>query len=149
MPKAILELEMPESCWQCPCIQDRTETYRWCGAVGGDCPNPPYEKRRDDCPLKPVEKGGVTMLHVGNGNYVAIGKILAITLCESAPMRRKRMIAEDEDTLIDCTAGKKTRSLLHLVDGFVVSSSISPEALINRKGVKIAIHHSEQGQDSC
>ena len=52
MAKAILELEMPESCWQCPCIQDRTETYRWCGAVGGDCPNPPYEKRRDDCPLK-------------------------------------------------------------------------------------------------
>jgi hypothetical protein len=57
MPKAILELEMPESCWQCPCIQDRTETYRWCGAVGGDCPNPPYEKRRDDCPLKLVESG--------------------------------------------------------------------------------------------
>ena len=56
--KAILELEMPESCWQCPCIQDRTETYRWCGVVGGDCPNPPYEKRRDDCPLKPVGKGG-------------------------------------------------------------------------------------------
>ena len=55
MPKAILELEMPESCWQCPCIQDRTETYRWCGVVGGDCPNPPYEKRRDECPLKPVE----------------------------------------------------------------------------------------------
>jgi len=55
MAKAILELEMPESCWQCPCIQDRTETYRWCGVVGGDCPNPPYEKRRDDCPLKPVE----------------------------------------------------------------------------------------------
>ena len=55
MAKAILELEMPESCWQCPCIQDRTETYRWCGAVGGDCPNPPYEKRRDDCPLKLVE----------------------------------------------------------------------------------------------
>ncbi len=56
MVKAILEIEMPESCWQCPCIQNRTETYRWCGVVGGDCPDPPYEKRRDDCPLKPVEK---------------------------------------------------------------------------------------------
>ena len=56
MPKAILELEMPESCWQCPCIKDRTETYRWCGAVGGDCPNPPYEKRRDNCPLKLEDK---------------------------------------------------------------------------------------------
>ena len=72
------------------------------------------------------------MLHVGNGNYVVKDKILAITLCESAPMRRKRMIAEDEDMLIDCTAGKKTRSLLHLVDGFIVLSSISPEALISR-----------------
>ena len=56
MAKAILELEMPEGCWQCPCIQDKTETYRWCGVVGGDCPNPPYEKRRDDCPLKPIEE---------------------------------------------------------------------------------------------
>ena len=28
---------------------------RWCGVDGGICPNPPYEKRRDDCPLKPVE----------------------------------------------------------------------------------------------
>lgn len=72
------------------------------------------------------------MLHVGNGNYVAKDKILAITLCESAPMRRKRMIAEDEDMLIDCTAGKKTRSLLHLVDGFIVSCSTSPEALVSR-----------------
>ena len=46
MAKAILELqEMPESCWQCPCIQNRTGTYRWCGAVGGDCPNPPYKKK--------------------------------------------------------------------------------------------------------
>lgn len=42
------------------------------------------------------------------------------------------MIAEDENTFIDCTAGKKTRSLLHLVDRFVVSSSISPEALVGR-----------------
>jgi len=47
-------------------------------------------------------------------------------------MRRKRMIAEDKNMIIDCTAGKKTRSLLHLVDGFVVLSSTSPEALISR-----------------
>ena len=64
---AILELEeMPESCWQCPCIQDRTSTYSWCGVIGGDCPNPPYEKRRDDCPLKPMEKGGEKQKEVGS-----------------------------------------------------------------------------------
>mgnify|MGYP007135350522 CR=1 FL=1 len=55
MPKAILELEMPESCWQCPCIQQRTEKYSWCGAVGGDCPQPPYESKKNDCPLKLVD----------------------------------------------------------------------------------------------
>ena len=26
-----------------------------CGITGKGCPNPPYEKRRDDCPLKLVE----------------------------------------------------------------------------------------------
>ena len=82
MPKAILELPgMPVSCWQCPCIQDRTETYGWCGVVGGDCPNPPYEKRRDDCPLKPVEdkeKHGKWVLH---GNDDDLGMTYYCSVC--------------------------------------------------------------------
>lgn len=72
------------------------------------------------------------LLHIGHGNYVSKNKVLAITPCESSPMRRKRMTAEDEGRFIDCTAGKKTRSLLHLTDGFMVGSSVTPEALSER-----------------
>ena len=57
MPKAILELpEMPESCIKCPIrfLPVRYGCYI-CSITGGDCPNPPYKGRRDDCPLKLVE----------------------------------------------------------------------------------------------
>jgi archaellum component FlaC len=77
MPKAILELEMPESCWQCPCIQDRIEDYSWCGVIGGDCPDPPYEKRRDDCPLKLVEKKEVNNMRLTDDQIKMIRFIYA------------------------------------------------------------------------
>ena len=65
MPKAILELEMPESCAECPCkgtdvlgmvrcrlIHIKSDKYS--GMAEGY-----VYKRRPDCPLKPVEKGGM------------------------------------------------------------------------------------------
>ena len=56
MPKAILELEMPENCWDCPLIQGRElSSTTWCGYNGKDCPVPAYQGRRSDCPLKLVK----------------------------------------------------------------------------------------------
>jgi hypothetical protein len=59
MPKAILELEMPENCWKCPCAQ-YYDTYGECGAIEYDIDSDfravlPENGRRPDCPLKPVE----------------------------------------------------------------------------------------------
>jgi hypothetical protein len=61
MPKAILELEMPENCCVCPCrgvdgwgyaicrlIHVKSDKY--CGLARGY-----YDKRHPDCPLKLVE----------------------------------------------------------------------------------------------
>ena len=55
MPKAILELEMPESCKQCK-LGHYDELYglTHCDILR-ECM--PYAGRRPDCPLKPVEKG--------------------------------------------------------------------------------------------
>ena len=67
MPKAILELEMPESCWDCPLVQGRElspTTRRWCGYSGKDCPAPAYQGRRPDCPLKLVDE------HCRNAEWV-------------------------------------------------------------------------------
>jgi hypothetical protein len=58
MPKAILELEMPESCETCPI--KRYLHYGWveyiCGITGEEIAN---KGRRSDCPLKLVEGKGV------------------------------------------------------------------------------------------
>lgn len=78
--KAILELDMPESCWNCPCIQQRMEKYSWCGVDGKDCADPPHEKRRDDCPLK--EKGGGKVNDVFQVNYLPEEREIKINLPE-------------------------------------------------------------------
>jgi len=63
MAKAILELEMPESCWDCPLVQGRElSPTTWCGYSGKDCPAPAYQGRRPDCPLKLVEDKEVEAL---------------------------------------------------------------------------------------
>jgi hypothetical protein len=55
MPKAILELEMPGSCWECPLQAISTEKkIRYCTVIRYSTDY--YgTKRREDCPLKPVE----------------------------------------------------------------------------------------------
>ena len=64
MGKAILELEMPESCAECPCkgidvwgmVRCRLiyiKNNKYSGLAEGY-----FYERRPDCPLKPVEKGG-------------------------------------------------------------------------------------------
>ena len=52
MPKAILELEMPESCWKCPCSWRIRDNVIACEVTKHYCPE---EGRRPDCPLKLVE----------------------------------------------------------------------------------------------
>lgn len=77
-------------------------------------------------------QGGGRMLHVGHQNYVNKSKILAITRAESAPLQRQRQRTEDLNKLIDCTRGRKAQSLVHLIDGFIVASSIQSESLFDR-----------------
>jgi len=58
MAKAILELEMPEGCFDCDL---HAEYCEWAGDTGEkwcpicDCKNIPKKGRRPDCPLKLVE----------------------------------------------------------------------------------------------
>ena len=56
MPKAILELEleMPANCWDCP-LQAISEKIKYCTVIRYSTDY--YgTKRRENCPLKPVDK---------------------------------------------------------------------------------------------
>ena len=74
------------------------------------------------------------MLHIGYNNYIAKDKVLVIADSNTSPQRRKRQMAEDLDKLIDCTMGKRTKSLIHLKEGFIVESGITTENLKERWG---------------
>ena len=50
--KAILVINMPKSCWECPCY----DGYWQCGATGNgfDTQDEIHNQRPDWCPLKPM-----------------------------------------------------------------------------------------------
>ena len=50
--KAILAIDMPENCWECPCY----DGYWQCGATGNsfEIQDEIHNRRPDWCPLKPI-----------------------------------------------------------------------------------------------
>ena len=71
-------------------------------------------------------------LPVGHGNFMEAENVAVVLKPESLPVRRLRKCAADHDLLIDATAGRKTGSVIVLVSGQVVLSSVKPETLKNR-----------------
>ena len=71
-------------------------------------------------------------INSGYQNYLAVDKILAISRCDSAPMRRMIMAAEDNDMLIDHTMGRARRSVIILTTGHMVISAVETETLLQR-----------------
>lgn len=72
-------------------------------------------------------------LHVGLQNFVRLEDIEAMSSnVYSAPIKRMVKAAEAENRLIDCTEGRKTRSVLFMKSGSVVLACIETSTLVNR-----------------
>ncbi|MDE6942893.1 MAG: DUF370 domain-containing protein, partial [Lachnospiraceae bacterium] len=52
------------------------------------------------------------LIHVGFGNVVNTGKIIAIVSPDSAPIKRMVQKAKETGTAIDATQGRKTKAVL-------------------------------------
>ena len=72
------------------------------------------------------------LLHVGFGNAVKIGRILAVVNPGSAPVRKLKDEARQEKKVIDVTEGRRTRSILILDTGHLVLSSVQPDTIAQR-----------------
>ena len=70
------------------------------------------------------------MLNVGGGAFVQIEEIEVIAPPESAPLKRLVSDSKDNDTCIDLTYGKRTKSILVLKSGKVVLSSVTTQTLV-------------------
>jgi regulator of extracellular matrix RemA (YlzA/DUF370 family) len=71
-------------------------------------------------------------VHVGFGGIVAANRILAILDPNSQPVRRMVRRAKKDGMSIDMTYGRKTRTVIILDTGHIITAAIQPETILGR-----------------
>ena len=72
------------------------------------------------------------LLNIGFGNTVVAERVVAIVSPNSAPMKRLKDEARDQQRLIDVTHGRRTRSIIILDSKHVILSAIQSETISQR-----------------
>jgi hypothetical protein len=77
------------------------------------------------------------LLNIGFGNTVVADRVVAIVSPNSAPMKRLKDQARDENRLVDVTHGRRTRSIIVTDSNHIFLSAIQAETISQRfAGVK-------------
>ena len=71
-------------------------------------------------------------LNIGFNNFVIDEHVISIIVPDTAPSRRLREDAINRAALVDATAGRKTRAIIIMDNGFIILSSVNVETLIQR-----------------
>lgn len=72
------------------------------------------------------------LIHIGFGNIVNTGKIIAIVSPDSAPIKRMVQKAKENGMAIDATQGRKTKAVLVMENSQLVLSALLPETIAGR-----------------
>jgi regulator of extracellular matrix RemA (YlzA/DUF370 family) len=72
------------------------------------------------------------LIHVGFGNYIALGRVVAIVAPGSAPIQRLIRDAKKKGTIIDITSGRRTKAAVLTDTGNIILTAITPEAIQGR-----------------
>lgn len=73
-----------------------------------------------------------SLIHIGFGNIVNAGKIIAVVSPDSAPVKRMVQKARELGMAIDATQGRKTKSVLVMENSQLVLSALLPETIAQR-----------------
>ena len=69
------------------------------------------------------------LIHIGFGNVVNTGKIIAIVSPDSAPIKRLVQKAKESGMAIDATQGRKTKAVLIMENSQIVLSALITESI--------------------
>lgn len=72
------------------------------------------------------------LINVGFSNLVSAERIITIAAPDSAPLKRLIADSREEGRAIDCTCGKKTKSVIVTDSDHVILSALPPETLAAR-----------------
>ena len=72
------------------------------------------------------------LLNIGFNNMVSAERIIAVASPESAPIKRLVQDSRDYGRVIDCSCGRKTRSVIVTDSDHVILSAVQAETLVGR-----------------
>lgn len=71
-------------------------------------------------------------VNIGFNNLVSADRVIAVSSPDPAPMRRIVQDGKEAGKVIDCSAGKKTKSVIITDSGHIILSALTAEALEER-----------------
>ena len=71
-------------------------------------------------------------VNIGFNNMISVERIVALISPDSAPAKRTVAEAKESGRLIDCTSGRRTKSVIITDSDHVIISALAPEILANR-----------------
>lgn len=87
------------------------------------------------------------ILNIGFGNSINSEKLIAILWTDAAPVKRLINFAKEENKLLDATAGRRTKSVLCMENGYYILSALQPDTLAKRAGQ--AVHTADDGMEEA
>jgi len=86
-------------------------------------------------------------VNVGFNNILNADRIVAVIGSDSAPSKRLIQDAKDMGRAVDCTSGRKTRSILVMDSDHIVLSAIQTETLAARLANEDADDAGAEGEE--
>lgn len=71
-------------------------------------------------------------INVGFGNMILDERVVALVSPDSAPAKRTVAEAKEKGRIIDCTSGRRTKSVIITDSDHVIISALAPETVANR-----------------
>ena len=86
------------------------------------------------------------LLNIGYGNFVVSNRVVAIVTPSSAPMKRLKEDARENNRLLDATQGRRTRSIVVMDSDHVVLSAVQAETVATRFADSAKLGSEEDGE---
>ena len=83
-------------------------------------------------------------INVGFNNMVAAQRVVSLIAPDSAPIKRLIQDSRENGRLLDCTCGRRTRSVIVTDSDHVILSAVQPETIAARLGAESADEADEQ-----
>jgi regulator of extracellular matrix RemA (YlzA/DUF370 family) len=74
----------------------------------------------------------IDLVHIGFGNILAMGRVIAVASPNSAPTKRTIHEGKGNGKVIDMTNGRRTKAVIYTDSGHIVLAALAPDTIASR-----------------